>query len=289
MTFFLTNPSPEDGEPKAQEAAFSHSGKNQPLFKQGNVLPDTLPGQHISLSAYISKHLHDNDSDEDATEQEPTAKPSMGFFPRPENRINLPNQTGQHLNCLDIEMASGLEQYLPSALFRLRISKKRLDTEIAELRQRLNKYERLSEKSPAMQERINGLRSKLESLEHHQRHVNLQLSGSFALGPILYAVSKQGQGFKNAISQGLEQLRKLVLQLFYGPTYLKIQASGDEMFYLKELYAERLKDRTSADSELSAIINRFDQVVKRLERDKSKPKPISFPMRLWQDVKGLVK
>lgn len=298
MTFFLNNPMPDNGEPEngaagkadAPAAASPYSGKSQPLFKQGNTLPDTLPGQHISLSAYISKHLQETDASPEPTEATPTAQPSFGIFPKPENKAGQSNQTGQYLNSLDVDMAAGLEQYLPSPLFRLRIAKKRLDSEITELRQRLNKYERLPEKSPALQERIDGLRSKLEALEVHQRQVNRELSANLTLmGPLLYALSKQGRGLEDFFNQALEHCRRLLLTLFYGRTYLEMQANGDEMFYLKELYAERLKDRTSADSELSAIINRFEQVVQRAERDSSKLKPISFPMRLWQDVKRLVK
>jgi hypothetical protein len=298
MTFFLNNPTPENGEPETrdrgkaddQAVASPYSGKSQPLFKQGNSLPDTLPGQHISLSAYISKHLQDNDTEPETPDNQPAAPTHFRAFPKPERQALQNNQAGQYLNSLDVDMASGLEQYLPSPLFRLRIAKKRLDTEITELRQRLNKYERLPEKSLALQERILGLRSKLHALELHQRQVNRELSANLTLlGPALYFISKQGRALQTFWDQVLGQIRKGLLSVFYGGAYLEMQANGDEMFYLKELYAERLKDRSSADSELSAIINRFEQVVQRTEKDAGKLKPISFPMRLWQDVKRLVK
>ncbi len=297
MTFFRNDPAHGESKQPAAEntdalAALSesspYSGKSQPLFKQGNVLPDSLPGQHISLSAYISKHLQDTEGNPALDEPEGTAAAGFRAFPTPAGKT-AQHATGQILNSLDVEMAAGLEQYLPSPLFRLRIAKKRLDSEITELRQRLNKYDRLPEQSPALQERIASLKIKLKALESNLRSVNEQLAPNQSWGQLIHALTLPGQWTKQVLQKGLMQVRAGLITLFYGRKYWDIQNNSNEIVYLKELYAERLKDRSSADAELSAILNRFEQVLQRLEQGTQGGKPISFPMRLWQDVKRLVK
>lgn len=290
MTFFLTNP-PSDESPNDEATSpRSNAAKSRPLFKQDDALPDTLAGEHISLSAYISKHLHGADSDKETEETpESVTKGSSFGFPTPEIRTSHSGKTGLFLNSLDVEMASGLEQYLPSPIFRLRIAKKRIDGEINELRLRLNKYERLPERAPALQEQIIILKQRLASLEKHQHEINQQLAADLSMVPKLYALTKQGRGLGELLNAWLAKLRQFLLTLFYGRAYLDVQAEGDELVYLKELYAERLKSGTCAESELSAIINRFEQVMQRAEGDAHKLKPNSFPKRLWQEVKGLVK
>ena len=297
MTFFRNNPAHGESQQPATEntdalTALSesspYSGKSQPLFKQGNVLPDTLAGQHISLSAYISKHLQDTEGNPALAEPESSTATGFRTFPTPAGKV-AQHATGQILNSLDVEMAAGLEQYLPSPLFRLRIAKKRLDREITELRQRLNKYDRLPEQSPELKERIASLKIKLKALEANLRHVNEQLVPNPGWGRLLNSLSQPGRWVRRMLHSGLMQLRAGLLTVFYGHKFWEMQHSSNEIVYLKELYAEHLKDHSNADAELSAILHRFEQVVQRMEQGAKQTKPISFVTRLWQDVKRLVK
>jgi hypothetical protein len=305
MSFFRTNPSSDEAgfeSPESKNAEASTSpqpGQNAgglPLFRQDNALPETLAGEHISLSAYISKHL--NGGDGEGFLAGTASNPNQPDRPGPSVTSGFsssnpgsqpPQQTGIYLNSLDVDMPAGLEQYLPSPIFRLRIAKKRIDGEINELRLRINKYDRLPEKPPALQEQVTLLKKRLAGLEKHQWEISQQLSADLSVVPALYALSQQGQSFEKLLNQGLAALRQGILTLFYGQAFLNVQADNDEMQYLRELYTERLKSGSSNEAELSAIINRFEQVAQRAEQDARKLKPGSLPKRLWQEAKGLVK
>lgn len=292
MTFFLTN-SPEDREAEGQASTSSHSAKSRPLFKQDDDLPDTLAGEHISLSAYISKHLQGNNN-EDFIEEEPapSAKAKPRTFPTPTYNSNSNQQKGLLLNRLDVEMPSGLEQYLPSPIFRLRVAKRRLDGEINLLRQRLAKYERLPNPAPDLQKQIALLKKQLISMEAHQAEISRQLSSNLGLLPTTYAMLQQGRTLGSLghwLTLGLQKLRILLITVFYGRAFLNLLSEGDEMEALKELYAERLKAGNGDEAELSAILNRFEQIAQRAEADARKVKKNSFKLRLWQDTQGLVK
>lgn len=297
MTFFRNdNPTPPNGEQESSGPFNMPSSKGQPLFKQDNALPETLAGEHISLSAYISKHLHGGEDDdyEETENNLPTpesskAKAAPWPLPLAEN-TNFPTPSrGVFLNTLDVNMPSGLESYLPSNTFRLRIAKKRIDGEIRELRQRINKYERLTTTSPGMPEQITLLRQRLASLEQHQQELRAQLSSNLGLLPMLYFFSRQSQGFGRWLNASLENLKQAIMALIFGKAYRNVQANGEELQALRELYAERQGSGTSTNGELSAILNRFEQVAQQADNDAHKLKPGSLPMRLWQEAKGLVK
>jgi len=291
MSFFHTNPPSDESGSNGSTGSDASSNKSQPLFRQNDALPDTLAGagEHISLSAYISRHLQGGSANEDLPETAApeSIAPRIGF-PTPERRVKA-RPSGLFLNSLDVDMPAGLEQYLPSPIFRLRIAKKRLDGEINELRMRINKYDRLPDKAPALQEQVILLKHRLATLEKHQREISQQLSANLGVVPALYALSQQGSGFGEWINRGIAAIRQFMLTLMYGDAYQQVQTDNEEMVYLKELYAERMKSGTFDEAELSAIINRFEQVAQRSEADARKLKPISLPKRLWQEAKGLVK
>ena len=288
MTFFLNNPpsQPEAAEPGEAQ---SHSPKSSPLFKQDTTLPDSLPGQHISLSAYISKHLQANEADAPALEAAPAQPAKLGFGAPEVKKPSANALDGQYLNNLDVELAAGLEQYLPSPLFRMRVMKKRLDGEIAELRLRLNKYERLPNPSPDMKERMDAVRSRLKTLLAHEREVSQQLASAMALGPLVYGLSRRTQGMGGFWQTGLQWWKSLLMRLVYGNAYFEIEAAGDNLRNLQELFAERLGDKTVSPAEISQILNRYEQTVRQMETKMQRLNTRSFPWSLWQETRRLVK
>jgi hypothetical protein len=289
MTFFLNNPPPE---PNADEESTttSHSARTRPLFKQDAALPESLSGQHISLSAYISKHLQETER-QVGKENQPAPTSNIGFGG---SAVTTSSRTvagaeGQYLNSLDVELAAGLEQFLPTPLFRLRVMKKRLDGEIGELKMRLNKYERLPAQSDTLRERIEAVRSRLATLEAHERQVSQELASAMAFGPTLYYWSRQVQGAGSWLSRCSMDIRQWITRLLYGPAYLEVEAYGEELQSLQELFADRMRDRSSSGSELSQILNRYEQAALQVENAALRLKPLSFVERLWQEAKGLLK
>lgn len=295
MTFFLNDQPPEQSsdrssEGEALEQATSHSPRSKPLFKQDTTLPESLSGQHISLSAYISKHLENQE--QAPAEEIATAVPASWSFAPPKPKRPPGGEDGQYLNSLDVELAAGLEQYLPTPLFRLRVMKKRLDGEINELRMRLNKYSRLPNPSQDMKDRAEAVRARLATLEAHERQVSLDLASAMAFGPLMYKLSQGSQDLGDSLGgfrKGFQWLRSFVLGFIYGKTYLALETEGKNLRNLQELFSDRLKDKTTSSAELGQILNRYEQMLRQIENQAEQLKPRSFPWRLWQQASRLVK
>jgi hypothetical protein len=289
MTFFLNDQPPEQDANETFTSG-SHSAKTGPLFKQDPGLTESLPGQHISLSAYISKHLQEQE--QSSLVDETTLSPSNPRFITATSAPPDKQQTaplGQYLNSLDVELAAGLEQYLPTPMFRMRVMKKRLDGEIAELKMRLNKYERLPEQSPEFQERIKAVRARLAILEAHEQAVSKNLESTLAFGPLFYGLSRQTQGMNTWFSNNIGWIRQWVTRLFYGKTYLKIEAAGQELRELQEIFADRIQDKTASSAEISQILTRYEQAAQEIETLAQQFKSQSLSARLWQETQRLVK
>lgn len=290
MTFFLTGqPDEADNEENAASSPPAH--KSSPLFKQDNMLPERLAGEHLSLSAYISKHLQDYASDSASPSQQNLL--SGKLTPHRPDAGKESHATGVYLNSLDVEMAAGLEQYLPSPIFRMQIAKRRLDGEIQELRQRLAKYEKLTEHAADMHGQISVLRDRLAAMERRRDNLGQQLSANLGVIPRLYTMLQRKSKWPDWLLKSGEKLKSLLLALFYGQTYSRVQADRMELQALEELYAECFKARGNTegkvDADLEAIVNRFEQVAKGSETHVLNLKPISFSKRLWQEARGLVK
>lgn len=290
MTFFLNN-QPQEPETAGQDDALgmspSHFPKSNPLFKQDTTLPESLSGQHISLSAYISKHLQAGEMEPQTPE--PAAVKPLGFGPQTAKTQLTSGLEGQYLNSLDVDLAAGLEQYLPTPLFRMRVMKKRLDGEISELRMRLNKYERLPNPSPDMQERIDAVQARLKTLVDHERQVSRDLASAMAMGSLVYGLSRQTQGVGDGLGHFFRGVKSFLMRLLYGNTYLEIESAGEHLRNLQELFADRLNDKTVSSAEISQILNRYEQTIRQMETRIQHLNTRSFPWSLWQEAQRLVK
>src|SRR5690606_1515760 len=155
-----------------------------------------------------SRHLSGERSEEERLNPQPGPK---RFRPASASRSSAPHGLGQRLNSLDIELGAGLEQYLPTPLFRLRVMKKRLSDEIAELRGTLNKYARLPEHSPDLKRRIQSLQEHLFTLEIHQAQVDAELELYLSDSSVLYGFIKQFQAWKEIASRAASWLRQKLI------------------------------------------------------------------------------
>lgn len=280
MAFFLNEqpPSPENPE------SSSHSPKSAPLFKQegGSV---ALPGKsHVSLNDYLARHLT-----EQSTEPVPAPVPKKPVWIRPDKPVGPSEGTGQFLNSLDVDLASGLEQYLPTPIFRLRVMKKRLDGEIAELRGLLNKYSHLSNPSPDLKDRTNAVRRRLRVLEHHESRVSWQLSESMPMGRWFYQISAVGAALNQSITGFFSGFWRFMGRIFYGRSYLELEQAGEELQVLESMVRSRLSDSAAHSVEVGQLLNRFEQTLLKAESRAKKFSASSLLYRLWQESFGLLK
>lgn len=283
MTFFLNN-QPPSPEREGEEKPASHSPKSAPLFKQESTSSDPLGGKPLSLSAYISQHLDTQKA------ETPTIKPGNVFNPAKAPKQPVGHATvGQFLNNLDVELASGLEQYLPTPVFRLRVMKKRLDGEIAELRSLLNKYNRLPNPSPDMKERTSAVRHRLRVLEHHEARVSWQLAESLPMGMLFYRLSSVFAGSGHTVSNLLGRIWHGLARLVYGRSYVDMETAGIELMELETVFRRRMDDRTIASNELGQLLHRYEQTLSHAEKKARNLSEHSFIHRVWQEALGLLK
>jgi hypothetical protein len=172
---------------------------------------------------------------------------------------------GQRLNSLDIDMGSGLEQYLPTPLFRLRVVKKRLSDEIVDIRGKLNKYAKLPEQSEELKIRMDAMQEHLLTLELHQAEVDAELELYLSNGSLLYGFMQQSQAWQNVITTLGGWLRQGLMKLFYGDAFATVENANTELRLLQELFAERLRDPNTAESELSQLLNQYEQTLRQVE------------------------
>lgn len=284
---FFRNDSPPGPESGNQDTVVSHSSKSAPLFKQEATGLETLVGSPLSLSAYLSQHL----SGESSQAEAPKSATPAGFAGIAKKRpaVSQFAPDGQFLNSLDVELAAGLEQYLPTPLFRLRVVKKRLDDEIHQLQNLLNRYSRLPNPSEDIQERVKVVRHRLLVLKNHERKVNQELKATVPLGFLLYTLSQSFAALNEKLAGMLGGVYRFLITVIYGRAYLAMESAQLELQGLQDIFESRMQDQTTSSAELGQILNRYEQTLVRLEKDAGSLSVKSLHARLWQEACRLVK
>jgi hypothetical protein len=285
---FFQNDQPPASQPDEQATNPTHSPRSAPLFKQEASPLRSLNGQPVSLSAYIAKHLSTQKAE--ATDQPPPVKAQGSFMnaAKPRRQPSEHATTGQFLNSMDVDLPSGLEQYLPTPVFRLRVIKKRLDGEIAELNSILTKYKRLDQPSPDIRERILAFQHRLRVLQNHERRVSWQLAEAIPMGVLCYQLSKIVSDRQQHLFPFFSGLWQRMLRLFYGPAYLAIEAANVELMELETIYRKRMGDSTTPSTELGQLVNRYERTMAMAEKKALTVSKNSFWHQLWQQARGLV-
>ncbi|HEY9746122.1 MAG TPA: hypothetical protein V6C99_07895 [Oculatellaceae cyanobacterium] len=240
-----------------------HSDKNQALFKQ-----EPSDGEpRISLRDYIARHMNGERS-----EEAPSPSPSntgFSFTPSRLRAFNPPLESsgpaGQRLNQLDVEMGAGLEQYLPTPLFRLRVAKKRVSDEINDLRARINKYERLPDSTPDLKKRISALKEHLLTLERHQIQIDEELSEYLSGSSKFLGLIQQSLNWRGQFAAFGRTVYGWLTSLIYGSAYRTVAQANAELHMLQELFAERLQDQETPDVELGQLLNRYEKTLRQVE------------------------
>jgi hypothetical protein len=287
MAFFQNDP-PPTSKPDEQVSNLPHSPRSAPLFKQEASPLAALNGQPVSLSAYTAKHL--NGQEPQPAAQAAPVQPRGSFVnaAKPRRQPSEHATIGQFLNSLDVDLPSGLEQYLPTPVFRLRVIKKRLDGEIAELNGLLAKYNRLDQPSPDIRERIFAFQHRLRVLQHHERRVSWQLAEAIPMGVLCYQLSQVMGDTQQRISRFFAGLWQGVVRFFYGPSYFAVEAAGLELMELEAIYRKRMGDSGTPSAELGQLVNRYERTLAAAEKKARTLSKNSFWGQLWKQARGLV-
>lgn len=275
MTFFRnepTSPPPEDS-PAAEGGSLSHSARSRPLFKQdASPLANNLPAGQMSLSDYVARHFQ-----EDNGADSPNATPVLSRLVTPtteaESALKSSRNAGLVLNSLDVELASGLEQYLPTPAFRLKVVKKRLSGEVRAIRSRLAQYENLPEQSPEIRGAAEALRNRLAVLEIHEKEINAQLMAMFGGGNLIYPLLRWAARFRSRVHPDKSRIVRWLGRWIYGRGYTDMESNGARLENLLGLLTVRLDDKTTSTTEISQLMNQYEHTLHRAETLAERFKP----------------
>jgi|GEM_PF-3123255 len=187
---------------------------------------------------------------------------------------------GQFLNALDGDMTSGIERYFPSPLFRLRVSQKRLLTQMASLREELDQYRKIPGKSSEMVARQKSLLRRLTVLELREQRVSWELSSLIWGGRFLSPMFSQLLQVRRLIPEVLRVLHREWQRLTRGQAYITLTQDNEELAILYRIVSTRMADPTVSTAEWGRLINLYDRLIEKsihdaqaLSKTKSTVKP----------------
>lgn len=212
-----------------------YSGRSTPIFKQAPKAYDA--GERLAL---------------------PT---------EPEFSASLP---GQYLNKLDVELTAGLESYMPTPIFRLRVARGRLREEIGNLREQLAQYERMPDKSPDMLARMNRLQYRLAVMEARERKVAGELAAMLPLGKWMLGLFQMFGGAGAALPELAGKMRDWLTARLHGEDYLIATRTTRELWNLQQVFAVRLADPRVSPAELGQILSVYDRLYEQARRGLSR-------------------
>jgi hypothetical protein len=270
MAFFKNTPddpkafapkSEADSLPEETNAApvnsFAHSVRSRALFKRPTG--ESLPAQQIPLPTVP----HERALAQGVLQAGGTAFQAGRVV---EDSLNLaPN--GQFLNALDGDLTAGIERYFPSPLFRLRISQKRLITQIATLREELEQYTRVPGKTPEMLLRQKSLQRRLWVLEYRERRVTQELSSLLLWGDFLSGFFAQLLHIRRLLPELLRLLLREWQRLTRGQAYISAAQANEDLNVLYRVLATRITDSTVSAAELGRLMNLYDRLYAQASRD----------------------
>jgi len=195
-----------------------------------------------------------------------------------QEKESLPD--GQFLNAMDGEMTSGIERYFPSPLFRLRVSQKRLLTQMASLREELDQYRKIPGKSSEMMARQKSLQRRLTVLELREQRVSWELSSLMWGGRFLSPFFAQLLHVRRLIPEVLRVLHREWQRLTRGQAYITLTQDNEELAILYRIVSTRMADPTVSTAEWGRLINLYDRLIEKSTRDAqvlSKPKAMVQP------------
>jgi hypothetical protein len=277
MAFFKNTPdepqSPPQNNGDAFNASSSHSARMSPVFKRPtgeSSAPQQVP---------LPRTSHDQAMVQGVMRAGGTAFQMVQPASTPGGTV--PN--GQFLNTMDGEMTAGLERYFPSPLFRLRISQKRLITQMDALRDELEQYNSVPGKTPEMVQRQKSLQRRLIVLEYRESRVTRELSSLLLWGGFLSGFFEQVLHLRRLIPELLRLAFREWQRLTRGQAYISAAQANDDLRVLYQVLSTRINDPTVSSAELGRLINLYDRLYAKANKDLhelAETKKISLLQRL---------
>lgn len=178
----------------------------------------------------------------------------------------LVNPCGNQLNAVDTQWAAGIEQLLPTPIFRLRVMKERLVRERGELEAELDQY--LALKTPSSQAQVKQLRQKLYTLQRHETRVDAQIkalfyqrNGGFGWFTLW---QRSSQGIKQWFSMAKRWLSPLHWLYKADPVRQQLANANRKLSHVTQLTEKRLSDPTITAAELADMLSTYDTLTAQL-------------------------
>jgi len=225
-------------------------------FEKPCVKPDdTMTGEGLpSLQHRIAQHLSRQG-------ERPFSEPAQAF--ETDGKDETTRLTGARLDAQDITLVAGLEQYLPTPMFRFRVMKKRLSGTIAALEARLGQYQSLTNPPASLTQRMTLLEEQLLILKLKEQQVDEHLSRIIPYGCFWYTLSRYAQRMTDMTDGFSRRLYRIVMRCLQGPRYQDVQATCQQLTTIHALMRERLNDYAVSAEEMAQLLVYYDQTLAR--------------------------
>ncbi len=260
-----------------------------PVFGSGDESPDTEDSGYTSLRSFIKKRLNGS-NDEASEESGPLFKTEAVF----EHKIPvnaLVTRGGNRLNAIDTEWSAGIEHYIPTPTFRLRVMKERLNKELAELEDELQRYQFLNHPSEETRHKIHQLTLRVETTRLHLERVNLQLDDIMMsqspffnlfmkLSIFAIPLTTPWTVYWEALNRFIDVhqwLRRI------DPSRAQLNQYAQQLSTLNIVLEKGVNNPLVEASEISDVINQYELTVKQIEQLQTELKTPLF-QRLFNKV-----
>jgi len=234
-----------------------------PLFGLGDE-SDDADGNPLSLRSFIKKRLQQQHLTE-AVPVQPNPVPVVTAV----TSGTTATSGGNRLNAIDTQWQAGIEQYLPTPIFRFRLTKARLDKELAILITELEQYRALTHPSPQTQHKISQLSERVQTVSLHLEQVTRQLE-TLTLARSPWAAYLQRFSFwKDMVRQvkasimSMITLEQILNQV--NPNRAAMSQLNQELYTLNQVFTNGIQNPAIPYSEISDIVTQYEQSVAQID------------------------
>ncbi len=246
-----------------------------PLFENiasfdSNFDDSEAANETLSLSDYISRHL--GNGSKKAKPNTTPILPSIQLQPSVLSQAETAKperQNGHFLNTIDSDFTAGLEQYMPTPLFRLSVTKTRLDTEVEQLRNRIRQYEQLAPTTPNKlvdPQQMKIYRERLIVLEAHLAQVEIELSALLTAKRFFQGLADSGECLK-PVGIFFNQLQQALSGVIFGKRYAHLKETNKQLQILQSLIRQRMRDPNLSEGEMGRLISHYDHLLTEATQD----------------------
>jgi chromosome segregation ATPase len=223
-------------------------------------------GEHPSLRSYLSKRIFQNTLEPAA----PKPGPLLFKLPAESNHTSAQVLNGNRINSLDSQMASGLEQYLPSPAIRLRITKERLEKEISGLQIQVARYHAIQDPPPDLGQKIQELQGRLTALKEHGHQIDIELEALYTNSSVLFRVVTVLQTMQNRSAQFIQDVAQRAMPETWlrqlNPTRYKLVTLNQRLSDLTNVLRAQTDIGIPSSMEVQTLVSEYDQLLQEVEK-----------------------